>query len=331
MTNYEMPQDVNTYGTEPGLPQETQKVEVSAGDVDLSGLVVEEDAQTTGPVVIDAKRFNALTPAESFALAGKLVEDRAREANARAVIEEDEENAAALAENQEYAEAIKADIEREKAMLAEAREQVIAKYGANEEEWPADIKENMGKVNAEHDKHRMGWALAGVAVGVGALGVSNSAEAGGLGDALPIIIQRGITGAQIEAYSATARIAQERSYVQEKEALEATLQYEKQMVDAELRAQEARLNAEWGSQVRLGKATEEEYNAAFDIFAANAQAQRERFMANAQQRRSELDIRYKRAAADVEYNRQSQHDYATGSAINQGAYQIQNKFYERWR
>ncbi len=324
MTNYEMPQDVNGYGAEPGLPQESMEVSVSAGNVDLSGLVVEEDAQTTGPVVIDAKQFNAMTPEESFALAGKLVGDHAREANARAMIEEDEENAAALAENQEYAEAIKADIEREKAMLAQARENMIAKYGPDENQWPAEEREAILKADTEHDNHRMGWALAGVAA-VGILGgFSSDANAGSTGEDLGRVIgdefaRRTRDGIRIELKNQQREAQREFKVEESRENLEMKIREERLKLEAKLRAQESKLNSFWRQRIMEGKGTQDQYDAAFDAFVSEAKALRAQFDERARLKLERLELKSEQAKKRDALRRDTEHQRATQGSIDRGA------------
>jgi hypothetical protein len=325
MANYEMPQDVNNYGTEPGLPFETREVQVSAGDVDLSGLVVEENSANVAPhgVVLDAERFNAMSPEESFALAGKLVEDRAREANARAMTAEEEENATALEENKEYAEAIKADIEREKAMIAAARENAIAKYGADETTWPVEVKESMDKVAAEHDKHRLGWGLAGVAAIATLGGFSSDANAGGTGEELGRIIgtqifERTQRGIDIELKNQQREAQREFKKEEARENLEIKLRQERFKLEQKLRVEENKLNSLWRQRIMEGKGTQAQYDAAFDAFAAEAQALRARFEESARLKLERLEVKAEQAQERDALRRDIEHQRATQQSIRRG-------------
>lgn len=329
MANYEMPQDVNNYGAEPGLPLQSQEVHVSAGNVDLSGLVVEEhnegDMQERGSqgVVLDADRFNAMSPEESFALAGKLVEDRAREANARAMTAEEEENAAAFKENQEYLKAINEDIERGKAMRAQAHENAVAKYGDNEEVWPAQVREALRQADVEHDKHRLGWGLAGVAAIATLGGFSSDANAGDTGEELGRIIGRQIfdrtkRGIDIELKNQEREAQREFRTEESRENLEMKIRQERLKLEAKLRAQESKLNSFWRQRIMEGKGTQAQYDAAFDAFASEAQALRAQFEERARLKLERLDIKAERAKERNALRRDLEHQRATRKSINRG-------------
>jgi hypothetical protein len=334
MTNFELPQQ-DISAPEGEVPQDQREVEGGDDNLfDVADLIslewggvppVASKDPKTGAFVIDAQRFNAMTPQGSFDLAGVMVNDVASTRNERQDQANQSEIDVAFAENQAEAEKIRAEIAAENAILAQKSAEFEEKYGAPEN-WPMEAREAFDRAAHQSKVHQLGTGFALGVAGIGALaGFSGNAEAGGpsIGEVLvntiggPLLgrTERGIA---IEQGNRAREMVNENNYQIAVENLEIKIAQARLKLQSAIDQKTEAHNAKWDNLIRAGKATQADEEAAWGRFEQEGMRRYEELDQRAELARAKLTLKYEARERTNAVNRSIAHSNANARSINQG-------------
>ena len=319
MSSFELPQDTNAGAA--ALPEHQEIVSTSFtfekdATAGVSTPVVEAISGGNGaPFVLDAEKFKAMTPAESFALAGELVK-RTRDEEVQ------KENAVVLAEDAKATEENKKEAEVIALEMAQEEAALVEKYGPKES-WPEEAKQ-------KSDLHRLGWGLAGVAgltaIGGLAAGEANAFDLGG------VMGGRASQGIQIEVNRANYQEQTRMQFEQQRMNVEMRIEQNRARMEQNFQRQEAQKNMQWENEYNQQTTDQAraQVKARQDMewrnFANTVQMQRQQFESNADMQRQQLDMHFQARMQQVDNVSAARHRQATanayGQVLNQGVYRV---------